>query len=162
MVAACNQPELISLLFNFWHYKYHVFIACLKRVLHVFYFLLFTVKTQYGKLNFGSVKGILFWCGEFEQLWQGICTTLKVHFVKIWSFMMFEVFGRKKLTECNWIMQWRCDWQTSVVCFIVRTVDLPCLTDALHFVYGIQRNLTQICTWDEGISSEFCVNVVIH
>jgi len=29
------------------------------------------------------------------QMWQGICTTLKVHFVKMWSFVMFEVFGRK-------------------------------------------------------------------
>lgn len=79
-----------------------------------------------------------------------------VIFYDVWSLW------QKKLTECNWIMQWHCDWRTSVVCFIVHMVDLPCLTNALHFVYGIQWNLTQICTWDEGISSEICVNVVIH
>lgn len=58
-------------------------------------------------------------------------------------------------------------YKTSVVCFVVHKVDLPRLAttivlNALHFVYVIEQTLTQIHTWDEGISSDFCVNVVIH
>lgn len=60
MVAACNQPELILFFLIFLHYKYYVFIACLKGVLHVFLLFLFTAKPQYWRLKVGNVKGILF------------------------------------------------------------------------------------------------------